>query len=200
MLTIAWDVDDVLNDFTRAWFEEFWLPNHPKGVREYDRIVQNPPHKLLCAGEEEYLASLDEFRLSGRFDRLMPLLEVFRWFENNGSKCRHVALTKVPVSVSYKSASWVMKNFGMWIRSFHFVPSFRKWENPPVYDENKGAYLNYFGKAGLLIDDDPANTEAAKKVGIRTLLFPRPWNQSKQTIKELLNDLSCIAAQGSNNG
>ena len=29
MKTIAWDVDDVLNDCMRTWFERTWLPAHP---------------------------------------------------------------------------------------------------------------------------------------------------------------------------
>ncbi|MFA4858468.1 MAG: hypothetical protein WC901_07040 [Candidatus Margulisiibacteriota bacterium] len=189
MKTIVWDVDDVLNDLMRVWFEEFWHPLHNQLALDYAGIKINPPHALLGVKQEEYLASLDDFRLSGRYDRLAPTAEIKQWFATHGSKCRHVALTRIPVAVSHVSAAWVMKNFGDWIRSFHFIPSFRAGENPPVYDESKGTYLNYFGKADLLIDDTLENVEAAKKAGIKTLTFPRPWNKSTLTVKQLLDEV-----------
>lgn len=190
MKTIVWDIDDVLNDLMRVWFEEFWRPQHPDNIMEYRDIAINPPQQLLSAREEEYLASLDDFRLSGRYDRLRPTGEVLEWFKLQGANCRHVALTRVPVSVAHISATWVLKNFGQWVRSFHFIPSYRAGENPPVYDENKGTYLNYFGKADLLIDDTMGNIEAAEKAGVKTLIFPRPWNHSKLTISQILTTVS----------
>lgn len=192
MKTIVWDIDDVLNNLMRVWLEEYWRPKHPDSTLSYKDIKENPPHTLLGTKMDEYLASLDEFRLSGRYEALKPIEEVKQWFVVNGSKARHVALTKVPVAASHISAAWVMKNYGTWIRSFHFIPSFRKGEQPPVYDENKGTYLNYFGKADLLIDDTLENIEAARKAGVEALIFPRPWNKSKKTIKQLLEEVSKI--------
>lgn len=189
MKTIAWDVDDVLNDLMRVWFEDFWRPKHPQLELNYEAIKINPPQELLSVSKEEYLASLDDFRLSGLYAKLEPIGEVKEWFEINGAKYRHVALTRVPVAVSNISAMWVMKNFGKWIRSFHFIPSYRKGENPPVYDESKGAYLNYFGKADLLIDDTMENIETAEKARVKTLVFPRPWNNSKMTINIMLDEI-----------
>lgn len=189
MKTIVWDVDDVLNDLMKVWLEQFWRPRHAGVALEYKDITINPPHQLLGVTKEEYLASLDDFRLSGRHEQLKPRKEVKDWFAAHGEECRHVALTRVPVAVSHLSAAWVMKNFGSWIRSFHFIPSYRAEEKPPVYDENKGAYLNYFGKADLLIDDTMENITAAGKAGVKTLVFPHPWNASKMTIDQLLNEV-----------
>jgi 5'(3')-deoxyribonucleotidase len=188
--TIVWDVDDVLNDLMRVWYEEFWLPAHPNLRLKYNEIDVNPVHPLLNVSKEEYLASLDDFRLSGRYDNLKPLKDVNDWFVEYGPKCRHVALTRVPVAVSHVSAAWVMKKFGVWIRSFHFISSYRRGETAPVYDEDKGTYLHYFGKADLLIDDTMENVEAAEKAGIKTLVFPRPWNKSKLTVAQALAAVS----------
>lgn len=192
MKTIVWDVDDVLNDLMKVWFEQYWLSKHPQLDLNYEKIKINPPHALLGVAKEQYLTSLDEFRLSGLYDQLKPVKEVRDWFSTHGVKYRHVALTRVPVAVAHISSAWVMKNFGTFIRSFHFIPSYRAGENSPVYDENKGTYLNYFGKADLLIDDALENIDAAKKVGVRTLVFPRPWNGSKMTIKQLLDEVLVI--------
>lgn len=192
MKTIVWDIDDVLNDLMRVWLEEFWLGDASKKRISYAEIKENPPQRLLAVDKKEYLASLDDFRLSGRYNRLKPIEEIKAWFTANGSKCRHVALTRVPVAVAHISAGWVMKNFGSWIRSFHFIPSWRAGENPPAYDENKGTYLDYFGKADLLIDDTLENIAAAQKAGVRTLIFPRPWNESKLTVAQALDEVSKI--------
>lgn len=192
MKTIVWDIDDVLNDLMKGWFEGFWRPAHSNCKLNYQGISINPPHPLLGVSSEEYLASLDDFRLSGRYSKLAPNKDVKDWFVVNGAKSRHVALTRVSVAVSHISAQWVMKHFGSWIRAFHFIPSYRAGKNPPVYDEDKGAYLNYFGKADLLIDDTMGNIKAAEKAGIKTLVFPRPWNKSKSTVQTLLEEVSKI--------
>lgn len=193
MKTIVWDIDDVLNDLMRVWLEQFWLAKPSRARIRYSEIKENPPHRLLQASKEEYLSSLDDFRLSGRYEQLKPNREIAEWFAAHGFRYRHVALTRVPVAVSHISSAWVLKNFGSWIRSFHFIPSYRAGENPPFYDEDKGAYLNYFGKADLLIDDTLENIEAAQRAGVKTLVFPRPWNNSKLTIPQLLEEVSKIA-------
>ncbi len=186
MITIAWDIDDVLNDLMREWLKYF------KAKVKYESIVENSPHKLLDIKEIDYQKSLDQYRLSGLYDQLKPVKEVKEWFEAHGSKCRHIVLTSVPAAAAHISAAWVMKNFGTWIRSFNFVPSSRPDQNLPLYDKSKGAYLKNFGKVDLFIDDAVENIESAKKAGIKTLVFPRPWNQSKMTIKQLLEEVTKI--------
>lgn len=196
MKTIVWDVDDVLNDLMRVWFEQFWLPVHHACKIAYQEIRENPPHRLLEVTKEEYLKSLDDFRLSGLYHQLKPVKEVRNWFAKNGAKSRHVALTKVPVVASPVSASWVLTHFGKWIRSFHFIPSKREGGDVHQYDENKGTYLNYFGKADLLIDDTLENIEAARGLGVKRIIFPRPWNSSKSTIAETLEEISEFIRRG----
>ena len=186
MLTLAWDVDDVLNDLMRTWFEKKWLTENPGSSRRYEAIVRNPPAEILGITRDDYLASLDEFRLSGAYLKMFPNKEVLKWFSSHGHKFRHIAVTAVPMKASHVSAAWVMRYFGTWIRSFHFIPSARAGENLPVYGEGKGDFLRSFGKADLLIDDAPENIESASKAGIRTLVFPRPWNGAKMTIGQTL--------------
>ena len=57
--TIAWDVDDVLNNLMRAWFEEKWLIDHPECNLLYEGLTENPPHRLLETNVDNYLKSLD---------------------------------------------------------------------------------------------------------------------------------------------
>lgn len=185
--TIVWDVDDVLNDLMKVWLEDFWTPRHPGTAVTYAEIGDNPPEKLLGVSKREYLASLDQFRLSGAYDRLEPNVEIRKWFVSHGASCRHIALTRTPLATAHISAAWVLKHFGTWIRSFHLIPSPRPGENSPVYDNNKGAYLRYFGKADLLIDDAEDNARSAEKAGVAALLYPRPWNKSVMTVRELLD-------------
>ena len=61
MLTLAWDVDDVLNNLMQVWLEEAWLPVHPECSVTYRELTANPPHREIGASLDEYLASLDDF-------------------------------------------------------------------------------------------------------------------------------------------
>lgn len=186
MPTIVWDVDDVLNTLMRSWFEECWLTLHPECLLRYEDLVENPPHRLLGVNLGEYLSSLDEFRLSGGFQQLEPVGEILEWFDKFGGGFRHIALTATPMVAAPISAAWVMRHFGQWIRCFSFVPSKRKGEYTPQYDNTKGEFLSWWNKADILMDDNLANFEAAKLVGIQSILMPQPWNNSKLTIAESL--------------
>jgi FMN phosphatase YigB (HAD superfamily) len=194
MKTIAWDVDDVLNDLTRAWFEQFWEPAHLACARGYDQLVENPPDKLLGITRAEYLASLDAFRLSEIASAMKPVSEVLAWFQRHGSSFRHLALTATPLRAAPNSAAWVLRHFGTWIRSFHLVPSPRADETIPVYDETKADFLRWFGKVDVFVDDNPANTRAAEQLGIQTILIPRPWNSNQLTLAQTLDVLTeCLS-------
>lgn len=188
MVTIAWDIDDVLNELMRFWLEKAWLPKHPSTIR-YNEITENPPHKLLEVSKEEYLNSLDEFRLSTQYRKMQPVPEVKNWFLNYGKLFRHVAITAVPVHAAYVSAEWVLRHFGVWIRMFHFVPSLRKGQRIPQYDKSKKDFLRWFGKVDIFIDDNDANIQGCRNLGIKGILFPRPWNRSRLTISETLEML-----------
>ncbi len=177
MLTIAWDVDDVLNGLMRCWLVEQWLPAHPGSQIRFDGITENPPERILGCTKDEYLDSLDDFRRSDSFWNMNPDPEILAWFEAYGDQARHLALTAVPRALAHRSAHWVIKHFGKWIRSFNFVPSMRSGETIPMYDRSKSDFLAWFGKADVLVDDSGQNIREAVKVGVEGLLVAQPWNQ-----------------------
>lgn len=190
MLTIIWDVDDVLNNLMYEWFTHQWLPGHPQCNIKYEQIIENPPHNLLGADIGEYLASLDAFRMSEQARQMQPVPEVLAWFVKHGHKCRHVALTATPLIGAGHSAGWVIRHFGQWIRSFNFVPSNREGQCIPVYDRTKADYLKWLGQGDVLIDDSLVNIESAKELGIKCILMPRPWNGACHSISNVLDSLS----------
>jgi 5'(3')-deoxyribonucleotidase len=192
MLTIVWDVDDVLNDLMQAWLEQAWLLEHPSCSLHYETITENPPNRLLGVSLEDYLNSLDAFRLSVAGQQLSPVPEVKEWFQQHGYQFRHVALTARPIQSAALSAAWVIHHFGEWIRSFGFVPSYRQEQTTFIYDRSKVNYLRWWGRADILIDDGPINLEAARQLGICTFLMPRPWNQSQQSIAEMLDSVTSL--------
>lgn len=186
MKTIAWDVDDVLNDLMRVWFEEKWIIQRPKSPLRYVELAENPPHNLLGISKEEYLSSLDEFRLSIQYRKMQPVSEVKNWFLRYGRCFRHIAVTAVPVQIAHLSAEWTLRHFGCWIRTFHFVPSVRRGYSFIRYDKTKKDFLQWLNKVDMFVDDNEINVRAAKKTGIKGILFPRPWNASKLSVKETL--------------
>lgn len=190
MKTIVWDVDDVLNNLMQEWFEKWWLPSRKDCPIQYNQIKENPPCKLLGINNFEYLTSLDEFRLSDLGKNMAPIPEVLTWFHQHGECCRHIALTSTPLKTARISAAWVMRHFGFWIRSFNFVPSLRENDCFPVYDASKQEYLRWWGRADILVEDDSRNADAARTLGIETIIIPRPWNSCQATIAEALAHLS----------
>ena len=84
MLTLVWDVDDVLNDLMRAWFEQGWKREHAACGLEYDDLRENPPHLALGASREQYLASMDAFRKTQAGINLTPNPELLVWFSEHG--------------------------------------------------------------------------------------------------------------------
>jgi len=189
LLTLVWDIDDVLNDFTRCWFEEWWCARNPGCMLSYHNLVSNPPHSILGIKLEEYQRSIDEFRLSALFEKMQPNPEVYEWFGQYGHFFRHIALTAVPRLAVSASAWWVFKHFGNWVRSFTFVPSQRTGEDLPVYDLSKADYLKWLNKGDVFIEDNQSNIAESKK-GLKSFIVARPWNSSKIEIKELLSMLT----------
>jgi len=186
MKVIVWDVDDVLNDLMKNWLE--WFRKMKNIKITYDEITENPPHKILNISLEEYQQSLDKFRLSEYYQKMPPVKEVFMWFEKYGHKFRHIALTATPLQSAPSTAQWVLRHFGKWIRTFHFVPSKRN-EVIPEYEKDKSDFFKWFIKADVFIDDNPENVDKAKKVGINAWLWKRPWNRATKDWNEILNEL-----------
>ena len=194
MKTIIWDVDDVLNDLMRWWLELAWLPAHPACRVTYPGLTENPPHALLGIGLEEYLASLDAFRLSPAAREMAPVPEVLEWFTRHGARARHVALTAAPQHTVHESAAWVLRHFGGWIRTFAFVPSPRPGASSPGYEATKEEYLAGCGRVDVFLDDNPAHVQAARRRGMAALLVPRPWNAGGPTLAQTLEQLAHLVA------
>lgn len=192
MITIAWDVDDILNDLMSCWLTNEWLTGHPGCNLSFEQITENTPERIISSTKEEYWASLDSFRFSDAYLDMKPNPQVLAWFEKSGSKARHIALTSVPVRAAYISAGWVLKNFGKWIRSFNFVPSLRTGENIPEYDRTKSDYLKWLNNVDLLVEDSQENILQAEKLGIKGLLVKKPWNKSSLLIEDALVEISKI--------
>jgi len=189
MLTLAWDVDDVLNDLMHLWFEKQWLPAHPDCAIKYDDLTENPPHRILEVSINEYLSSLDSFRLSKQYQEMNPVIEIKKWLIKYGSRFRHIALTTVPLHAASASSSWVFKHFGEWIRTFHVVPSKRTGQEISEYDSTKAEFLKWIGKVDIIVDDNELNIKDAEIMGIKGILMPRPWNKGKNAIARSLESL-----------
>lgn len=189
MLTIAWDVDDVLNDLMRLWFEKEWSPAHPDCTLKYNDITENPPNRLLGVNESEYHISLDTFRLSKAAEQMLPVPEVLSWFNRYGDRFIHIALTARSIQTVPAASAWVFRHFGKWIRSFHFIPAKRKYQIVPKYHQSKTDFLCWLGKVDILVDDNQSNVSSARAMGINCILIPRAWNHGKTTIEQALDEL-----------
>ncbi len=188
-MTLIWDVDDVLNDFMRCWFEQWWRPKSGSPLC-YEELVSNPPHNTLGISLEEYRNSIDEFHLSNLFKQMSPNPEVKKWFLDYGHLLRHIVLTGVPRLAAAASASWVFKHFGDWIRTFTFIPSERLGPDLPVYDITKTEHLRWLNKANIFIEDNETNIKNTDKLGVRGFIVSRPWNSSTTRMNEILQELS----------
>ena len=189
---MIWDVDDVLNELMREWFDEWWRPGHPECVHCYADIAANPPHSVLGISEAAYLSSLDAFR-EERFAKLTPRREVVEWFSEHGHRGHHVALSAPPESFAHLSAAWVIKHFGQWIRTFAFVPAQRG--RPDVSEARiaKGDYLEWLGHGDVFLDDREANVEGARALGMKGIVVPQPWNASSYgSLRAALGDLTAL--------
>ena len=186
MLTLLWDVDDVLNDLTRRWFEDAWLVQHPGVALTFDQLTEQPATRLLGASLDEYLDSLDEYR-NRHYRNLVPRPDIVDWFAVHGSHYRHAALTATPIKHAPAVAEWVMRHFGHWIRAIAVVPSSRADDRHPQYDLDKGSAAEWLGFANVFIDDNLANIEAVAARGLRTIVVPRPWNSATRPITEAID-------------
>ncbi|MEN6366084.1 MAG: hypothetical protein ABFC88_04650 [Thermoguttaceae bacterium] len=192
MKTIAWDIDDVLNDFTRTWLERAWRPAHPSCAANYADLHENPPCKILGCELSDYLASLDAFRQSAEARQMPPSGEVLAWFERHGARFRHIAVTAVPIAAAPWSAWWCLRHFGRWIRTIHVTPSFRPGENLPEYDRTKGQSLERWKQVDAMVDDGPRNLASAESSGVLAICFPRPWNEASSDVAAALDRLTTL--------
>jgi len=192
VLTVVWDVDDVLNDLMYQWFTRCWLQENPACNLSYADVQVNPPHEVLGISREEYLSSLDRFRNTDRAINMQPNQAVLAWMRSHGSQFRHIALTARPLETTPDVAHWVLRHFGKWVRCFGVVHT-RPGDEIPAYDRSKGEYLSWIRCGNVMVDDSPENIAQAQSLGIKTLLYPQPWNCSSLTVDTLLKELSHLA-------
>jgi phosphoglycolate phosphatase-like HAD superfamily hydrolase len=172
---IVWDLDDVLNEFTRDWLRLAWKAEHPECRAVYDDLHVNPPLQELGITLLQYLASIDRFRLSIEGATMTPNWPVLEWFKGNGDRFRHTILTARHGWSASVAIAWVKVNFGKWIEAIHSVGVARSENFVTEIARRKAKWLRHSG-ASIFVDDSQANMEAAADAGIRALLFPQPWN------------------------
>lgn len=189
MKIIVWDIDDVLNDLMKEWFTNYCLHQNKLCSIKFENLIENPPNRLLNISEDYYLKSLDDFRKE-LGNRLKPLVDILSWFNKKGDLYCHFALTSTPLFYASSSAEWLFKNYGRWFSSFNFIPSKREGDNYSYRFLSKTSLLKIFANVDAFIDDNPQNIVEANAIGVKTFLFPRPWNKSQyNSAKELLDDL-----------
>ena len=189
MRTIVWDVDDVLNNLMSSWFQNAWVPAHSGCTVRYRDLTENPPHRVLGISEQDYLDSLDAFRLSDAASQMTPSPEVLDWLRTHGRSFRHIALTARPIATTPRLAEWLFRHFGEYVRLFGVVPT-RTQDGEPVYDTNKAEFLKWLGKGDLFVDDSPANIASVQRLGIRGVLYPQPWNRGTVSVAATLQTLT----------
>jgi len=189
MVTVAWDVDDVLNNLMWAWFHEEWAPAHPGRSISYADIRENPPHEVLGVPLSDYLSSIDAFRVSEKACQLRPCPEILDWIERQGSGCLNVALTARPMDSLPQMSHWLFRHFGSHFRVLGVVPV-RLRPGEPMYHRSKGEFLSWFGRVDVLVDDSEENIRSAKESGVQGILFPQPWNSSGETVEGTLRLLT----------
>ena len=189
---VVWDVDDVLNELMREWFEDWWRPRNPDCAHGYADIAANPPHAVLGIPEATYLTSLDEFR-EERFAKLVPRAEVLEWFSAQGHRAHHVALSAPPEAFAHASASWVIRHFGRWIRTYAFVPARRGRADVADPQVAKREYLEWLGHGDVFLDDRADNVEHVRDLGLKGIVVPQPWSVSAHdSFGSALEELTAI--------
>jgi len=186
MKTIVWDIDDVLNDCMKTWLESFWLPAHPDCSLTYNTIIENPPYRILGVKKEEYLDSLDKFRVSPLAQTMIPDSKLLNWFKKDGWQFRHIALTARPRKTVSSAIVWMLQHFSEWFQTFSFIPAERCGELSGHPDREKSDFLLWLNKVDYFIDDNPENVMAANKIGIKAFLVARPWNNGGLPMEDIL--------------
>ena len=82
MLTIVWDIDDVLNDLMRDWFTESWLP-HASGVRACVCRICARIRRIACcdiANAEDTSPRSTSFARRRKPERCSRIPHLLDWF------------------------------------------------------------------------------------------------------------------------
>lgn len=192
MTVLVWDVDDVLNELTAQWL----------GTINHDTITSkkhltNPQfHRLLGWSRDEYLHSLDSFRVEHLRD-LTPN-EVVRGFMSESRSCSHILLTATPLISAPYSAEWALRHFGSLVDGVLIAPSARPGVRSTGLSKfDHIARITAMGETVLCIDDLPSNIEQARRAGATGVLWPQPWNNSNSTISAVLDFITNSSLGGS---
>lgn len=193
MKTIIWDIDDVLNNLTETWFTGCFLPTNSACGLSYADLSDNPPCSSLQISMQDYLASIDAYR-SVADSEMEPRWTILDWLWHNGAAYRHVALTSRPLSAVSSASYWVFRHLGSYVRTVAVAPKPIPRE-VPQFDRDKISYLRWLGHFTVLVDDDINVVGAARRAGLRAVLFPQPWNQCRDTVDQCLGKLSALLSQ-----
>jgi hypothetical protein len=190
MVTIVWDIDDVLNELTEEWIDSI---NHPS-VFSKEQLKSPDFHSVLGWSQSEYLQSIDTFRLTSFVD-LEPNASIQKFMSDN-SHVVHLVLTATPLLSAHISAEWTFRNFGKWVDGFLLAPSSR----PTISSTRRSKYdhlarLVSSRDVVLCIDDHPSNIAAALSAGAAPILWPQPWNGSSITHEDALLQLSKLLSE-----
>ncbi|MGH8047533.1 MAG: hypothetical protein ACREKL_09825, partial [Chthoniobacterales bacterium] len=176
---IVWDLDDTLNTLTHSWLDWFYARNRDARRVRFEDLRENPPNALLGIPMQDYLDSLDAFRISPEARDMQPVPAVRDWFREHGFCFEHHVLTARPIATIPHASGWLFTHFGRWIRHFHFVPARRVGDVVPDENEPKARVIERLGGAEAFVDDSPANLEGAGDVVANCILVPQPWNGAK---------------------
>lgn len=187
-VTIAWDVDDVLNELTRSWAETAGL-----GDRFKDGQGRDPGAYVNSLGfpPSDYLISLDEFR-ANCYGSLEPNSLTHAWFVQHGSRCDHVVVSRTPLKASSIMRAWVLDHFGRWITNVIVTPSWRSTDPSGTLYPSKGDIMQSIRKPAVLVDDTEANLVEARRT-CHVVTFAQPWN-SGASQRDSLAELTDILA------
>jgi hypothetical protein len=78
----------------------------------------------------------------------------------------------------------VFRNFGEWIDTFAFVPSYRKGERGSTARRSKHEFVRQFGLRGIYVDDNADAIAQLRTLGLKCVLVPRPWNGGAGSLQE----------------
>ena len=187
-MIIIWDIDDVLNHLMNSWLSDWQQETNDHSIK-FTNLTENPPHNILGINLESYYESLDVFRNSEIARSQKPNQVLIEWFRKYGSLHTHIALTARPLQTMANQAWWIYHNFGQWIHTVAVVPALRDTETNQRF-KNKAQYIQWLGKGDIFVDDNAENVAAVAKLGLRSFLFPQPWNKNQQSEHEFIEDLT----------
>lgn len=154
MIMIACAVDDVLNNLTEDWLNDY--NERYSFAYKYETLTKNPFCKLLKFMHSEYIDLLDFFRISKKAKKPVAKLEVLKWLKQYSDMFAHIALIATSASVSHNSVLWVLKNYRQYIHLYNIILSKRNYTIETRYKTRKDFLLAH-EDVKRLVDDSIQN-------------------------------------------